>query len=63
MKHTEEITLKIVDFIEHKNGDMLGAFVVEYKGNKVGVSGRIPMTLRSKVWKDKGVIRRAKHRN
>ena len=54
VKHTEEITLKIVDFIEHKNGDMLGAFVVEYKGNKVGVSGRIPMTLRSKVWKDKG---------
>lgn len=52
MKNTQEVTLEVVDFIEHKNEDMLGAFVVEYEGNRVGVSGRLPMSLRREVWQN-----------
>lgn len=52
VKHTEEITLQVVDVMEGsgKFEDMLGAFIVNYKGYHVGVSGRIPTTLRQEVW-------------
>lgn len=52
VKFTEEITLQVVDVMEGsgKFEDMLGAFIVIYKGNHVGVSGRIPVSLRQQVW-------------
>ena len=39
VKHTEEHVLTVIDMIEGtgKYEDMLGALIVDYKGNKVGV--------------------------
>lgn len=52
VKHTEEHTLKVVDMIEgtNKYEDMLGALVVEYEGNKVGVGSGFTDMQREIIW-------------
>jgi len=52
IKHTEEMTLKIIDFKEGINDleDSLGAFIVDYNGNRVGVGSGMDWPLRDKVW-------------
>lgn len=52
IKHTEEHVLTIVDMIEGtgKFEDMLGALVVEYKGNKLGVGSGFTDQQRQYIW-------------
>lgn len=52
IKHTEEHTLTIVDMIEGtgKFEGMLGALVVEYKGNKLGVGSGFTDQQRQYIW-------------
>lgn len=54
VKHTEEHTLKVVDMIEGtgKFEDMLGALVVEYKGNKLGVGSGFTDSQRLHIWRN-----------
>lgn len=55
VKHTEEHTLRIVDMIEGtgKYEDMLGALIVDYKGNKVGVGSGFTDHYRQVIWANK----------
>jgi DNA ligase-1 len=55
VKFSEDITLPIIDFIEGDNSweGMLGSFVVNYKGARVGVSGRLSMQQRQEIWNNK----------
>lgn len=55
VKHTEEHVLTIVDFIEGsgKYEDSLGAIVVDYKGNLVGVGSGFTDDQRSFIWHNK----------
>lgn len=52
VKHTEEMTLKIIGFKEGNDDfeGMLGSFIVDYKGNCVGVGSGLDIHLRRKVW-------------
>lgn len=52
IKHTEELTLKVVGITEGtgKFEDTLGALVVEYKGNKVGVGSGFTDAQRREIW-------------
>lgn len=52
VKHTEEHTLEVVDFLEGdgKFEDMLGALVVNYKGNKLGVGSGFTDAQRQLIW-------------
>lgn len=52
IKHTEEHVLRVVDMIEGtgKFEDMLGALVVEYKGNKLGVGSGFTDQQRRDIW-------------
>ncbi len=52
VKHTEEHVLTVVDMIEGtgKFEDMLGALVVEYKGNKLGVGSGFTDAQRQHIW-------------
>lgn len=52
VKHTEEAVLTVVDLIEGtgKYEDMLGAVVVEYKGNKLGVGSGFDDAQRYEIW-------------
>lgn len=52
VKHTEEHVLTIVDMIEGtgKFEDMLGALVVDYKGNKLGVGSGFTDAQRKYIW-------------
>lgn len=52
VKHTEEHVLKVVDMIEGtgKFEDMLGALIVEYKGNKLGVGSGFTDSQRQDIW-------------
>lgn len=52
VKHTEEHVLTIVDMIEGtgKFEDMLGALVVEYKGNRLGVGSGFTDQQRQFIW-------------
>ena len=52
VKHTEEHVLTIVDMLEGtgKYEDMLGALVVEYKGNKLGVGSGFTDQQREYIW-------------
>lgn len=52
VKHTEEHVLTIVDMIEGtgKFEDMLGALVVDYKGNKLGVGSGFTDQQRQEIW-------------
>lgn len=52
IKHTEEHVLTIVDMLEGtgKFEDMLGALVVEYKGNKLGVGSGFTDAQRTEIW-------------
>lgn len=52
VKNTEEIVLEVVDIEEGngKNVGRTGALVVEYKGNRVGVSGRMSDVQRQQWW-------------
>lgn len=57
VKHTEEHILTVIDMIEGtgKFEDMLGALVVEYKGNKLGVGSGFTDSQRMILWDNKGV--------
>lgn len=52
VKHTEEHVLTIVDMIEGtgKFEDMLGALIVDYKGNKLGVGSGFTDQQRRYIW-------------
>lgn len=52
VKHTEEHTLIVVDMIEGtgKFEDMLGALIVDYKGNKLGVGSGFTDAQRQHIW-------------
>lgn len=52
IKHTEEFILTVVDMIEgtNKYEDSLGALVVDYKGNKVGVGSGFTDSQRKHIW-------------
>ncbi len=52
VKHTEEHTLTVVDMIEGtgKFEDMLGALVVDYKGNRLGVGSGFNDAQRLEIW-------------
>lgn len=52
VKHTEEFVLPVVDVIEgtNKYEDSLGAIVVEYKGNRVGVGSGFTDHQRKIIW-------------
>lgn len=52
VKHTEEHVLTVVDAIEGtgKFEDMLGALVVNYKGNKLGVGSGFTDAQRKEIW-------------
>lgn len=52
VKHTEEFVLEVVDLIEgtNKYEDALGALVVEYKGNRVGVGSGFTDYQRQIIW-------------
>lgn len=52
VKHTEEHILTVVDIIEGtgKFEDMMGALVVEYKGNKLGVGSGFTDAQRKQIW-------------
>lgn len=52
VKHTEEHTLIIVDMLEGtgKYEGMLGALIVEYKGNKLGVGSGFTDAQRQRIW-------------
>lgn len=52
VKHTEEHILTVVDMFEGtgKFEDMLGALVVEYKGNKLGVGSGFTDQQRQYIW-------------
>lgn len=52
VKHTEEHVLTVVDVLEGtgKFEDMLGALVVEYKGNKLGVGSGFTDAQRQHIW-------------
>ena len=54
IKHTEEHVLTVVDMIEGtgKFEDMLGALVVEYKGNKLGVGSGFTDSQRLHIWRN-----------
>lgn len=54
VKHTESMELEIVDFIEgtDKYDDMLGALVVNYKGERVGVGSGLTDIQRRKIWQN-----------
>lgn len=58
IKHTEEHVLTIVDMIEGtgKFEDMLGALVVEYKGNKLGVGSGFTDQQRQYIWDNYSVF-------
>lgn len=53
IKDFNTIDLRIVDLLEGKNEfqGMLGAFVVEYRGNRVGVGSGISEEIRRNVWR------------
>jgi len=53
VKHTEEHVLKVVDVIEGtgKFEDMMGALIVEYKGNKLGVGSGFTDAQRDYFWR------------
>jgi DNA ligase-1 len=55
IKHTEEFVLPVVDLLEGsgKYEDALGAIVVEYKGNKVGVGSGFTDAQRHLIWDNK----------
>jgi DNA ligase-1 len=52
VKHTEEFTLKVIGVTEGfgKFEDTLGALVVDYKGNKVGVGSGFTDAQRKQIW-------------
>lgn len=52
VKHTEEHVLTVVDMIEGtgKFEDMMGALIVEYKGNKLGVGSGFTDAQRQTIW-------------
>lgn len=52
VKHTEEHVLTIVDMVEGtgKFEDMLGALIVDYKGNKLGVGSGFTDQQRKEIW-------------
>lgn len=52
VKHTEEHVLEVVDIIEGtgKFEDMMGALVVSYKGNKLGVGSGFNDAQRMEIW-------------
>lgn len=52
IKHCEDVTLKIVDFIEGtgKFENTLGAVIVEYKGVRVGVGSGFDDMQRAHIW-------------
>ena len=52
VKHTEEHVLTIVDMVEGtgKFEDMMGAIIVEYKGNKLGVGSGFTDQQRKYMW-------------
>ena len=54
VKHTEEYKLKVVDMIEGtgKYEDMLGALVVDYNGNKLGVGSGFTDAQRLFIWQN-----------
>ena len=54
VKHTEEAILTVVDMLEGtgKYEDMLGALVVDYKGNKLGVGSGFTDTQRLRIWRN-----------
>ena len=54
VKHTEEYTLEVVDLVEgtNKYEDMLGALVVIYNGNKVGVGSGLSDAQRVEIWEN-----------
>jgi len=56
VKHTEEMNLTIVDFIEGtgKYEGMLGSLVVAYKGHKVGVGTGFTDNQRRDIWENQG---------
>jgi ATP-dependent DNA ligase len=53
MKHTEEFVLEVVDIEEGSNKyeNTMGALVVLYKGNRVGVGTGFSDSLRDTIWK------------
>lgn len=55
VKHVEEFTLPVVDVIEgtNKYEGSLGAIVVEYKGNRVGVGSGFTDHQRKVIWNNK----------
>lgn len=55
VKHTEEHTLTVVDMLEGsgKFDGMLGALVVDYKGNKLGVGSGFTDAQRLHIWHHK----------
>ena len=57
VKHTEEHTLIVVDMLEGtgKFEDMLGALIVDYKGNKLGVGSGFTDSQRMILWNNKEV--------
>ena len=52
IKHTEEHTLKVVDILEGtgKFEGMMGALVVDYNGNKLGVGSGFSNAQRQEIW-------------
>ena len=52
IKHTEEFILTVVDMVEgtNKYEDSLGALIVDYKGNKVGVGSGFTDAQRKAIW-------------
>lgn len=55
VKHTEEHVLTVVDMIEGtgKFEDMLGALIVDYKGNKLGVGSGFTDQQRRHIWNNR----------
>lgn len=59
VKHTEEHTLVVIDAIEGtgKFENMLGALVVEYKGNRLGVGSGFTDEQRKHIWEHPAMYR------
>ena len=54
MKHTEEYTLKVIDMIEGtgKYEGMLGALIVDYNGQKLGIGSGFTDDQRLVIWQN-----------
>lgn len=58
VKNVEEHVLKVIDMEEgtNKNKGKVGALIVEYKGNRVGVGSGLTDAQREQWWNDRSII-------